>query len=129
MWESTHTLVNMGKGSVAAKAILLCSLLLGFSLDAYVTMGTVSTSQARAIWVTTISASGRAEFWDPVSGFRTVCDGGDHSYRKVGCLFHHNGFWACVSAEDDVRAIRTWDLADGRVWKALGRDAVLSVRR
>lgn len=52
-------------------AILLCNLLLGFGLDAYVTIGTKSNGVAHS-WVTTISPSGEVVFWESLTAQRYV---------------------------------------------------------
>lgn len=67
-----------GGGGVTAKvclqlekALLLCALLQGFGMDAYVCSGTVAHKQAPAearYWCMTVSAPERVTFWDAVSG-------------------------------------------------------------
>lgn len=52
-------------------AILLCSLLLGFGLDAYVCVGTKSKGAVHA-WVVTISIEGTVVFWESLNGHRYV---------------------------------------------------------
>lgn len=52
-------------------AILLCSLLLGFGLDAYVCVGTKSKGSVHA-WVATISIEGTVVFWESLNGHRYV---------------------------------------------------------
>ena len=41
VWNHFHTFLSLGRGDCEDHAILLCSLLLGFGLDAYVCVGTV----------------------------------------------------------------------------------------
>jgi len=41
VWHSLHTFIAQRSGDVQEHAVLLCSLLLGFGLDAYVCVGTV----------------------------------------------------------------------------------------
>lgn len=50
-------------------AILLCSLLLGFGLDAYICVGTKQKGSVHA-WVMTISAEGIITFWESLNGHR-----------------------------------------------------------
>ena len=52
-------------------ATLLCSLLLGFGLDAYVCFGTKVKGAVHA-WVMTISTDGLVTFWESLSGHRSV---------------------------------------------------------
>jgi len=51
--------------------VLLCSLLLGFGLDAYVCVGT-KLRGASHTWVVTISTDGRATFWESLTGDRLL---------------------------------------------------------
>lgn len=48
-------------------AVLLCSLLLGFGLDAYVCIGTKARGMAHA-WVMTIDTTGMVTFWESLTG-------------------------------------------------------------
>ena len=50
-------------------ATLLCSLLLGFGLDAYVCIGTKVKGLAHA-WVMTLGHTGVVTFWEPLTGQR-----------------------------------------------------------
>ena len=50
-------------------AVLLCSLLLGFGLDAYVCVGT-KVRDAVHTWVCTIASDGRVTFWESLTGDR-----------------------------------------------------------
>ena len=50
-------------------ALLLCSLLLGFGLDAYVCVGTKNKGAAHS-WVMTQSTEGRVTFWESLTGHR-----------------------------------------------------------
>ncbi len=50
-------------------AVLLCSLLLGFGLRAYVCIGTKEKGLAHA-WVTTVGHDGTVIFWEPLTGQR-----------------------------------------------------------
>lgn len=52
-------------------AALLCSLLLGFGLDAYVCIGTKVKGQPHC-WVMTIDTDGLVTFWESLNGSRYV---------------------------------------------------------
>ncbi len=62
------------KGGVEEHATLLCSLLLGCGLDAYVCIGTQRVESAPVpvphAWVLTISPSAAITFWEPLTGQR-----------------------------------------------------------
>ena len=48
---------------------MLCSLLLGFGLDAYVCVGTKAKGSVVA-WVMTIAVEGQVTFWESLNGHR-----------------------------------------------------------
>lgn len=50
-------------------SLLLCSLLLGFGLDAYVCVGTKGRGTAHT-WVATVSSEGLITFWESLTGHR-----------------------------------------------------------
>ena len=50
-------------------ATLLCSLLLGFGLDAYVIVGTKAKGIPHA-WVMTLGTDGLVTFWESLTGHR-----------------------------------------------------------
>ena len=52
-------------------AVLLCSLLLGYGLDAYVCIGTKSKGLGHA-WVMTIGIERTVTFWESITGQRQV---------------------------------------------------------
>jgi hypothetical protein len=56
VWCHPHTLLTRGAGAKEEHALLLCALLLGFGLDAYVAVG--KDASAGAAWVVTRGAPG-----------------------------------------------------------------------
>ena len=84
VWNHFHTFLSLGRGDCEDHAILLCSLLLGFGLDAYVCVGTVrepnNGSVRDHVWVITRSRRGsgsnssnnkcRVVFWETLTGQR-----------------------------------------------------------
>ena len=55
VWNHFHTFLSLGRGDCEDHAILLCSLLLGFGLDAYVCVGTVREPNGASIFFEKIS--------------------------------------------------------------------------
>ena len=53
-------------------AVLLCSLLLGFGLNAYVCVGTKAKGAAHT-WVMTVSPDGEVAFWESLTAHRCLC--------------------------------------------------------
>ena len=153
-WLHLHTFLAKSRGNTANHALLLCNLLLGFGLDAYVCVGTVkqssasnaSSEQQRAhTWVVTMSHNqSEVIFWEAVSGNRymhvPIDDAAtaapldkrlgyvvrQHPYDTLGCVFNHRSFYANVQpvASVDACSLR---LADQAKWKAMSEDAIATV--
>ncbi|PAA62584.1 hypothetical protein BOX15_Mlig033726g2 [Macrostomum lignano] len=141
MWCSRHAFLARGRGDTGDHAALLCSLLLGFGLDAYVAFGAkapASSSGANAAsgspvaWVVTLSQLGSSaepasvHFWDPVNGQRFLHSGqqqSQHPYTRIGCLFNHRSFYANNQASDAVASCR-FDLDDSARWKPMSEEAI-----
>lgn len=137
VWHSLHTVLARGAGDVEDHAVLLCSLLLGFGLDAYVCVG---TSPAGAhVWVATRKTADTAVFWEPLTGRRydvgaillqhvAGAGGGADAaapppesvlpFRAVHCMLNDRELFANCQLDDSVAAC-SWDLADPDAWKAL----------
>jgi hypothetical protein len=104
VWRAPHVSLCLRQGDLEDHAVLLCGLLLGFGLDAYVCIGTrtaaaaaaaaTASAQGEAVqggaereeeytWVMTRyggsgpqGAGTKVVFWDPLTGDRVaVCDG------------------------------------------------------
>jgi centrosomal protein CEP76 len=105
-WCSMQAFLCKGKGDCEDHAVLLCSLLLGFGLDAYVCIGTKAKGMVHS-WVMTIDTTGLVTFWESLTGHRYVHSPinpddspaepqpvPNYPYRTVGCLFNHQSFYA-----------------------------------
>lgn len=77
-WSALHTFLTAGHGDVEDHARLLCGLLLGFGLEAFVCIGTKGisavdsdrvTSVAHA-WVLTYGSNGKVVFWESLTAER-----------------------------------------------------------
>jgi centrosomal protein CEP76 len=67
VWHSIQAFLTRGCGDAEDHAVLLCNLLLGFGLDAYVCIGT--NSEGSHAWVMTMDSSSditapKANFWE-----------------------------------------------------------------
>ncbi|CAN0159045.1 unnamed protein product [Lampetra planeri] len=141
MWSSTFAFLCRAKGDCEDHANLLCSLLLGFGLDAFVCVGTKAKGEPHA-WVATRSTDGTTTFWESLTGHRYAHrpinlddpplpraqqqQQQHHPYRTLGCAYNHRAFYANCGPTHAVDATHL-DLADGTRWKAMSRDAVASV--
>ncbi len=71
-WLNMHTFLVKKRGDCENHAILLCNLLLGFGLNAYVCLGTKLKNQPHA-WVATISYDFKEViFWESLTGNRLI---------------------------------------------------------
>uniref|UniRef100_A0A7S1J7S2 Centrosomal protein of 76 kDa n=1 Tax=Eutreptiella gymnastica TaxID=73025 RepID=A0A7S1J7S2_9EUGL len=118
-WMSTHAFLLKGQGHVCNHTILLCNLLLGFGLDAYVVIG--RDENGPHMWVMTKTTE-EVIFWESVTGARYVhvLDGRPptYMYTHVGCVFNHTVFYGNIQASDHVRSC-TFNLDDETCWKPM----------
>ena len=137
LWLSRlSVLASRGAGD-ADRSVLLCSLLLGFGLTAFVCAGTDRTGGC--YWVATVDPSGPTLFWDPSSGQRythrrqTVSDAlegrlhpREYPYLTLGSLFNHKHFYANLQETDSV-PLCSFDLLSPLLWKSLEPEAIRAV--
>ena len=104
-------------------AILLCSLLLGWGMNAYVALGTIASKPAAAAaagsssdvadvevvphaWV--VTADTALYFWEPLSGTRHEIKGPsrglDHPFVDVHVLFRHDSLLVSAQQHTSLRA-------------------------
>lgn len=101
---------------------MLCNLLLGFGLEAYVCIGT--NSEGAHAWVLTKSmvdsSKKKVQFWESLTGQKLDQDDPrvHRFYRTVDCIFNHKCFFANIQA--DNRVINTnWNFEDEFMWKGM----------
>jgi len=110
-----------GCGDSEDHALLLCNLLLGFGLDAFVCVGT--NGEGSHAWVLTRTAVDRGhkiQFWESLTGQKMDYDDprAHRLFRTIGCVFNHKSFFANVQADD--RVVNTnWKFEDEFMWKAM----------
>uniref|UniRef100_A0A671V5F3 Centrosomal protein of 76 kDa n=1 Tax=Sparus aurata TaxID=8175 RepID=A0A671V5F3_SPAAU len=137
-WCSLLAFLCRGKGDCEDHATLLCSLLLGFGLDAYVCVGT-KTKGTPHTWVLTRGTDGSITFWESLTGHRYLHQAIDPDapplalqpkpsspYRTVGCVFNHHAFLANCQPSDAVE-LCVFDFQNQSRWKAMSEEALKSV--
>ncbi|XP_051721491.1 centrosomal protein of 76 kDa isoform X2 [Ctenopharyngodon idella] len=137
-WCSMMAFLCRNKGDCEDHATLLCSLLLGFGLDAYVCVGTKAKNIPHT-WVMTCGTDGSITFWESFTAHRYLHRPIDpeappmvpqpkptHPYRTLGCVFNHKTFLANCQPSDAVE-LCVFDFTDGSRWKAMSEEAVRSV--
>ena len=117
VWHTVHSVLATRSGETEEHALLLCSLLLGFGLDAYVCIGT--DGRGPHVWVATFDAEGRATFWESLSGQQYPADGGSgHPYLTLACVFSHAAFYANVQPSTKLSQT-SLALSEPTAWKAM----------
>ncbi|GFS20157.1 centrosomal protein of 76 kDa-like [Elysia marginata] len=138
-WTNAHAFLCRNRGDCEDHAVLLCSLLLGFGLDAYICVGTKVKGSVH-VWVMTVSADGQLiTFWESLNGHRYVHEPINpnaapmakmqrpkYPYKTIGCVFNHHSFYANSQASDSVDVCQ-FDLHNEAHWKSMSKDAIVSV--
>jgi centrosomal protein CEP76 len=138
-WLHLHTFLVKNRGDCENHSILLCNLLLGFGLDAYVCVGTKIKNQPHT-WVVTLSYDyNEVVFWESLTGNRYLhlfINPDDppldknivikHPYKTVGCIFNHRTFYANMQSLANVDTCN-FNLKDQSKWKAMSEDAITTV--
>lgn len=137
-WCSLLAFLCRNKGDCEDHATLLCSLLLGFGLDAYVCVGTKPKGLAHT-WVMTRGTDSTITFWESLTAHRYLHQAIDpdapplapqprpsYPYRTVGCVFNHKTFLANCQPSDAVE-LCAFDFHNQSRWKVMSEEAVGSV--
>ncbi|KAK1795146.1 hypothetical protein P4O66_010326 [Electrophorus voltai] len=137
-WCNMMAFLCRNKGDCEDHATLLCSLLLGFGLDAYVCVGTKGKNNPHT-WVMTCGNDGTVTFWESLTAHRYLHQPIDpeapplvpqpkptYPYCTVGCVFNYKTFLANCQPSDSVE-LCVFDFADSSRWKAMSEEAVRSV--
>ncbi|XP_072267577.1 centrosomal protein of 76 kDa [Pyxicephalus adspersus] len=137
-WCTMLAFLSRNKGDCEDHCNLLCSLLLGFGLEAYVCVGTKGKGVAHT-WVMTCSTDGAITFWESLTGQRYIHNTINpddpplvvqpkplYPYRTIGCIFNHERFLANCQPSDFVD-LCVFDLHDESRWKPMSEEAIKSV--
>uniref|UniRef100_A0A3Q3KZA2 Centrosomal protein of 76 kDa n=1 Tax=Mastacembelus armatus TaxID=205130 RepID=A0A3Q3KZA2_9TELE len=137
-WCTLMAFLCRGKGDCEDHATLLCSLLLGFGLDAYVCVGTKAKGVPHT-WVLTRGTDGSITFWESLTAHRYLHQTVDpdapplapqpklsYPYRTLGCVFNHHTFLANCQPSDAVE-LCIFDFQNQSRWKAMSEEALKSV--
>jgi centrosomal protein CEP76 len=134
VWRTTHATLAARRGETEEHALLLCSLLLGFGLDAYVCIGT--DGRGPHVWVLTRAGTGvqaACTFWESLSGqtydvaVGGVGMGGGHPYLTLACLFSHEAFYANTQPSCALDTSFSLDLSDKAAWKSMEPSLLKSI--
>ncbi|XP_037982904.1 centrosomal protein of 76 kDa [Motacilla alba alba] len=137
-WCTLLAFLCRNKGDCEDHANLLCSLLLGFGLEAFVCVGTKAKGVPHT-WVMTCGSEGTITFWESLTGHRYIhrpINPDDpplaeqpkplYPYRTIGCIFNHEKFFGNCQPSDAVE-VCVFDLHDESKWKPMSGEAIKSV--
>nr|XP_056710273.1 centrosomal protein of 76 kDa isoform X1 [Euleptes europaea] len=137
-WCTLLTFLCRNKGDCEDHANLLCSLLLGFGLEAFVCVGTKAKGVSHT-WVMTYGIDGTVTFWESLTGHRYIHNPIKpddppaveqpkplYPYRTIGCVFNHQKFFANCQPSEAVE-VCFFDLHDESKWKPMSGEAIKSV--
>ena len=100
---------------------MLCSLLLGFGLDAYIAIGTANNEPHTWVLTRTIKADTRTvEFWETLTSQRIESGSAKalKYYNAISCVFSENKFYANIQSEDTIASI-TYNFENDAHWKSM----------
>ena len=132
IWHSMHSFLSLLKGDVEDHVVLLCNLLLGFGLDAYVASGFAVNGPH--LWVLTRnkinSTNYQVTFWESLTGQRISVEDPKifKFYKKIHCVFNDNSFYANIQNDDNVFN-SIYNFADSTIWKGLPKDKIAGLTK
>ncbi|KAK7198179.1 CEP76 C2 domain containing protein [Novymonas esmeraldas] len=119
-WLSPFIFVSQRQGHCCNHATLLCSLLLGFGLDAFCAIGSGHNGEA-SVFVVSRSAdargAARVTVWNPASGERSS-PSEQAAFSTVDCLFNNKAFFANCQATNSIASV-SFECYNEEAWKPL----------
>eukprot|EP00927_Polykrikos_kofoidii_P060912 TRINITY_DN55811_c0_g1_i1.p1 TRINITY_DN55811_c0_g1~~TRINITY_DN55811_c0_g1_i1.p1 ORF type:complete len:663 (+),score=82.83 TRINITY_DN55811_c0_g1_i1:100-2088(+) len=125
-WHTFPALWARGRGTVEERSLLLCSLLLGYSLDAWCCLGTDSRGQPHA-WVIVRDKSDDSKpsdvvCWDVLLALRIRVDSPQYlaTFSSIDLVFNHK---RCLVCHAGTTARVSFDFGDIRCWLPVPLDS------
>ena len=113
------------RGNVCDHALFLCSLLLGFGLNAYIAIGT--SEDEPHMWVLTKNKKDGKNlmFWESVLGQRYSINDPKitERYQTVNCVFNNKEFYANLQLDDRVGKT-SLNFADKKCWRSINKKII-----
>jgi centrosomal protein CEP76 len=125
-WKTFHTFLAEGRGDSEDHANFLCSLLLGFGLEAYIVVGV--SSDGGHYWVMTRDAEkvgnkerSKVVFWESLTGqkYEQKDPRVNYMYRRVGSVYNHQRLYANLQ-ENDQCPKTDFGFESKKLWKTMG---------
>jgi len=134
-WQSWHSFLSKCRGDVEDHSTLLCSLLLGFGLSAYVIIGTAYNNDGEEArehsWVAVMPPNGGGDvtFIESLTGQRYEVKTKSKAsvealpYHSVSCVFNHESFHALKATPNTIGKF-SFDLSDPATWRSMDPKAI-----
>ncbi|TPP40418.1 CEP76 C2 domain family protein [Leishmania donovani] len=119
-WLSPFIFLSQRQGYHCNHAALLCSLLLGFGIDAYCALGSCHNGEVGVFVVsrsTDARGSAKVTVWNPTSGERSSPSEQD-TFATVDCMFNNKSFFANCQASNNI-ATTSFECYNEELWKPL----------
>lgn len=119
-WLAPFIFLSQRQGHSCNHAALLCSLLLGFGVDAYCAIGACKNGDVGVFVVSrTIDARGSvtATVWNATTGERAPA-AEQVTFSTVDCLFNNRSFYANCQPSNNIATV-SFDYSNEELWKPL----------
>lgn len=118
LWLSPFVFLSQRQGYTSNHSNLLCSLLLGFGLDAFSCIGTNSSGNV-ATFVVTHAGGGWSDvvLWDAELGERYSLNS-MHGFSTIDCMYNHKSFYANCQQSTSIEAV-SFDIENEEWWKPI----------
>ncbi len=130
VFNSVHTMLTLKYGDIEDHCLLLCNLLLGFGLDAYIAIG-VSINGPHS-WVITRGMNSNEKstgysvvYWESLTGQKINLNDSKifRFYKKIHCAISDKAFYANAQADDSV-VNTSYVFEDESLWKTIHKDKI-----
>lgn len=119
-WLAPFIFLSQRQGHSCNHAALLCSLLLGFGIDAYCATGTCQSGEL-GVFVISRSVDARgavtATVWNATTGERFPVHE-QVAFSTIDCLFNNKSFYANCQPSNSI-ATASFDYSNEELWKPL----------
>ncbi|CAL4061124.1 unnamed protein product, partial [Meganyctiphanes norvegica] len=127
-WLTLVSAISARTLTADTRSSLLCSILLGFGLNAWICCGTRESGLPHS-WVLTRGPYTTDTFWEPSTGSRYIHKVGQkvlHDYASVGCVFNNQKFYANCQTSDKV-SFCSFNLEESCSWKGMSLNATATM--
>lgn len=118
--------------------ILLCNLLLGYQLDAYVCIGLNHNNNITS-FVLVRNSSNYIYIYDSINGVQYEINNNNNNmqqqqyssnipYKTLYSCFNHNSYYANIQSNDNIYTI-DYNFENGLAWKAMSKQAIVLLPR